>query len=71
MSSELSNLINESKLQREEITKLTIAIRDLEKVCSRMNNHITFVENVYETVKAPANYILSKISTSETKNRLE
>jgi hypothetical protein len=33
----------------------------LEKDCKKMSNHIDFVENVYENIKTPFNYIMNKV----------
>jgi len=35
---------------------------------TRMNNHISFVESVYDTVKYPFFYIMNKIQPINTKN---
>ena len=43
-----------------EIKELKTMIKDLQQICSRMDNHITFVEKIYETIKAPLNYIKDK-----------
>ena len=34
----------------------------LEKDCKKMSNHIDFVENVYENIKMPFNYLMDRIS---------
>ena len=36
---------------------------DLIIECKKMGSHIDFVENVYETVKQPLNYVCNKIKT--------
>lgn len=36
--------------------------KDLTKDCKKMAEHIDFVENVYENVKHPLNYICSKVT---------
>ena len=50
----LDNL--EKKLERIESI-----LKRLEPNCDRMGNHITFVENVYNTWRYPINWFLSKI----------
>ena len=37
---------------------------DIKENCQKMGGHIDFVENVYETVKAPLSYISNKIGGS-------
>ncbi len=56
--------------QNERLEKLETEIKNLRKdiqnltvVCSRMNTHIDFVENVYSTVRIPANYLKNKVET--------
>jgi vacuolar-type H+-ATPase subunit D/Vma8 len=56
MEQRLQKLETEIKALRKDIQKLTT-------VCSRMNTHIDFVEDVYSTVRAPANYVKNKIET--------
>ena len=34
----------------------------LETDCKKMSNHIDFVENVYESIKMPFNYLMDRIS---------
>jgi archaellum component FlaC len=41
---------------KDTLTKLTIAIDKLTNVCSRMDNHINFVEDTYDSLKFPLNY---------------
>lgn len=56
--------------QNERLKKLETEIKGLRKdiqnlttVCSRMNQHINFVENVYSTVRIPANYVKNKVES--------
>lgn len=58
---QINEVKHEIKELRKDIHTLTQEIRALTKTCSRMDNHIDFVDGVYDTVRAPANYILSKI----------
>ena len=44
-----------------ELKEIRQEIRDLKKTCSKMDNHVEFVESVYETVRAPVSWILSKV----------
>ena len=38
----------------------------LETDCKKMSNHIDFVENVYENIKMPFNYLMDKVSYIKT-----
>jgi archaellum component FlaC len=54
---------NEDRLTRIEnsIELLRIEIVKLQQICSRMDKHITFVEDTYETLKNPIGIIKNKI----------
>ena len=59
---------------KETILLLTIAIENLTKTCARMDSHINFVEDTYDTLKTPLNYITQKvayITGSDTKKELK
>lgn len=47
-----------------KIDELEKKIDKLLKVCGRMNNHISFVERVYETLRLPISYITNRFSIS-------
>jgi len=54
----------ENSLQRVEI-KLDALLEKMEisvKECNKMGEHIDFIENVYETVKAPLSFICDKVN---------
>ena len=54
----------ERKLERIEI-KLDALLEKMEisvKECNKMGEHIDFIENVYETVKAPLSFICDKVN---------
>ena len=44
-----------------EISRLRQTIEKLEKDCARMDGHITFVENTYDTLKFPINVVKRRI----------
>ena len=47
----------------EKIEKLDCFIRNnLAKDCSKMSDHIDFIDQVYETVRTPLHYICSNIN---------
>lgn len=39
-------------------------LENIEENCSKMGNHINFVEAVYETVRAPLQFISNKLSSA-------
>jgi chromosome segregation ATPase len=45
----------------QKIEILTEKYNNIEKDCSKMGEHIEFVEDTYSTVRAPLNYIKNKI----------
>jgi hypothetical protein len=59
MEQELAALKEEVRLLREDVQRLVV-------ICSRMDNHITFVDNVYEQVRHPVQTILTKFQSSVT-----
>lgn len=68
--SQLRKDLSELKSQIEELTKkinvLITDVKDIKNSCSHMDEHITFVEDTYSSVRHPLNYIFSKISGQTT-----
>jgi len=67
-------LESESELQmvRRELATLATEIRELRKTCGRMDNHISFVERIYNTFRAPLEYIRTRLSReSDTLPQIE
>jgi predicted nuclease with TOPRIM domain len=52
----LDNLESRIEELKQEILKL-------QTICSRMNGHITFVEDTYEKLKFPLNVVKSKVES--------
>ena len=52
------------KLDRieEKLDKIENDIKVLKKGNEQLDDHITFIENVYDTIKSPFYYILNKVS---------
>lgn len=44
-------------------------INNIKKASNNMDNHISFVETVYDTVKNPFYYIMNKIQPIEIKDK--
>jgi hypothetical protein len=51
-------------------TKMDKILELLEKDCKKMTDHIDFVENVYDNVKMPFNYLMNKVNGLITHNIL-
>ena len=65
MEETLQLILNELTQMRKEINQIKeILNTDIKENCQKMGGHIDFVENVYDTVKAPLNYISNKIGGS-------
>jgi uncharacterized protein YaaN involved in tellurite resistance len=58
----LKNLENlENRIQIIE-KKLDRILELLESDCKKMRNHIDFVENIYDNIKSPFNYIMNSVN---------
>ena len=64
--SEIFQLRREMMDQFDRINKTLIeliqAVDKLDGSCSKMDDHINFVENTYETLKSPLDYISSRVN---------
>lgn len=54
----IKNLENKMELILEKLEKL----ENIEKNCSKMGNHINFVETVYESIRAPLQFVSNKLT---------
>ena len=52
----------ELKHLRKDIQNLTQEVLKLQKICSRMDNHISFINSVYSSVRTPLEYIRQKFN---------
>ena len=63
----IKNEIVELKTQMESINTKLDKILELQTTdCKKMSDHIVFVENVYENVKMPFNYIMGAVNKTLT-----
>ena len=46
----------------ETLLKLIDSIQKLDRTSSRMDNHINFVEETYNTVRSPLSFVVSQIN---------
>lgn len=44
----------------EELKKINLRLDKIEKGIDNMNNHITFIDSIYETIKYPFYLIMNK-----------
>ena len=56
----ISKIIAMNEKLIEQNNTLIEEVQELKSVCSRMDNHITFVEKTYSFVRAPLNWIVKK-----------
>ena len=68
---ELSIIKEDLQFVKEELKKLNEKNESLEKDCSKMSEHIDFVDSVYEKVKYPLNYICKRYNNGFIKNGTE
>jgi len=59
VKNKIVKLENQFKIIETKIDKI---LEVLEKDCKKMNDHIDFVENVYDNVKMPFYYIMNKVN---------
>jgi hypothetical protein len=67
---ELLKIQEELSELRVEISKLREDIQQLVKTCGRMDTHISFVNNVYSTVRKPLEFIVNMLPFQITEETL-
>jgi archaellum component FlaC len=76
MNNEITNIHHEIKDIKEQLHKITILLEKLDKVdeiinsSKKLDRHIDFVENTYESLLQPLNYMkntINRISGNENK----
>ena len=55
----LENLENRIQIIEKKLDRI---LELLESDCKKMRNHIDFVENVYDNIKSPFNYIMNSVN---------
>lgn len=65
INTRITNLEEKMEIILNKLDKLD-KLDNIEDNCVKMGNHISFVESVYETVRAPLQYISNKLSTTPT-----
>lgn len=56
-----NNIFSKLLELENKISKLEEKIDKLLKTCGNMDDHISFVETIYETLKSPINFISNNI----------
>jgi|Laugresbdmm110dn_1035115.scaffolds.fasta_scaffold22126_1 archaellum component FlaC len=60
-SEELNHILELLKSIDKRLTVLEDNLSGVEKSCKKMNNHIEFVEDTYEIVRTPLNFMKNRI----------
>ena len=66
----LDSILKKMEDLERTVSRMEERLIQMEKVipaCERMDDHVTFVNGVYTTVKAPIEYICSAFSRTDTK----
>lgn len=58
----LTNLENEVKDINKKCDMILELLKDNSKDCKKMSSHIDFIDNVYENVKAPLNFVCNSFN---------
>jgi DNA anti-recombination protein RmuC len=65
METTLSAILKKLDTIEQRIVNIEEEIHDIKQSSDNMNDHISFVESVYDTVKSPFYFIMNKIKTIE------
>jgi prefoldin subunit 5 len=60
----MEELAQEIQDLKDEVRQLRQDIHQLARTCGRMDNHISFVDSVYETVRHPIQSIINRLYPS-------
>lgn len=67
----LDNILVELDKMNKRLETIETKLNIINDSTSNMDNHIHFVENVYDNIKQPLNYAVNKISYYMGSNSLE
>ena len=59
----MDNNTLEQRLERieQQLEDIKLILRNMQRSCQGMDNHISFIENVYEVMRAPLDFTISTI----------
>jgi peptidoglycan hydrolase CwlO-like protein len=63
LDNKLNNLDNKLNNLDNKLDKILELLEKNSKDCEKMSSHIDFIDNVYENVKAPMNYICDTMNS--------
>ena len=64
-------ILDELRNIKKEIKMLSDKIEKLDKSCSRMDNHINFVENTYDILRTPLNIVSNLVTNTFSSRTIE
>lgn len=64
-------ILDELRNIRKEIKMLSDKIERLDRSCSRMDNHINFVENTYDILRTPLNVVSNLVTNTFSSKTIE
>lgn len=64
-------ILDELRNIKKEIKMLSDKIEKLDKSCSRMDNHINFVENTYDILRTPLNVVSNLVTNTFSSKKIE
>ena len=64
-------ILDELRNIKKEIKMLSDKIEKLDKSCSRMDNHINFVENTYDILRIPLNVVSNLVTNTFSSKKIE
>jgi len=64
-------ILDELRNVKEEIKKLSSKIENLDRSCSRMDDHINFVENTYDILRTPLNVVSNLVTNTFSSKKIE
>lgn len=58
-----SQILNKLDSIEKKLNMILVRLENCEKSCTKMDNHISFVEETYSTLRSPLDYIRSVIDS--------
>ena len=64
-------ILDELRNLKKEIKILSDKIERLDRSCSRMDNHINFIENTYDILRTPLNVVSNIVTNTFSSKQIE